>query len=172
MVTLVGLSLNGYRFISIEFLVIFTSAFLIHELAHKFLAQFYGSWAEFRFHVYGLIITAISGLPFMPFKFIAPGAVVVGSTSRDQFGKIALIGPLTNIVMGFSFLSVIYLFSINNIYLSIGASFNAWIALFNLLPFGMLDGQKIFDWNKKYWILMILVTSLLFIISYLYNIFY
>lgn len=167
LVTLVGLSLNGYRYISFEFLLIFTSAFLIHELAHKFLAQYYGSWAEFRFHIYGLIITAISALPFFPFKFIAPGAVVIGSTNRDQFGKIALIGPLTNIIMGFSFLLVIHLFSINNIYLSIGASFNAWIALFNLLPFGVLDGQKIFDWSKKNWILMIFVTSILFIVSYL-----
>src|ERR671912_2344003 len=100
----VGLSLNGYRYISWQFLAIFVSAFLVHELAHKFLAQYYGSWAEFRAQTWGLIITAISALPFMPFKFIAPGAVMVGLSDRKKFGRVALIGPMTNLVMGFSFL--------------------------------------------------------------------
>ena len=43
LVLLVGLSLTGYRHISYEFILIFISAFLIHELAHKLLAQLYGS---------------------------------------------------------------------------------------------------------------------------------
>ena len=100
LVTAVGLSLNNYRYISWQFLAIFISAFLVHELAHKFLAQFYGSWAEFRAEMYGLIITAISALPIMPFKFIAPGAVMVGLSDRNRFGRVAFIGPLTNLVMG------------------------------------------------------------------------
>ena len=48
LVTGVGMSFNHYRYISWQFLAIFISAFLVHELAHKFLAQYYGSWAEFR----------------------------------------------------------------------------------------------------------------------------
>ncbi|MGA9151903.1 MAG: hypothetical protein WBZ36_15095 [Candidatus Nitrosopolaris sp.] len=48
LVTAVGLSFNHYRHISWQFLTIFISAFLVHELAHKLLAQYYGSWAEFR----------------------------------------------------------------------------------------------------------------------------
>jgi hypothetical protein len=48
LVTGVGLSFNHYRHISWQFLTIFISAFLVHELAHKLLAQYYVSWAEFR----------------------------------------------------------------------------------------------------------------------------
>ena len=96
----VGLSLNGYRYISWEFLAIFVSAFLVHELAHKFLAQYYGSWAEFRAYLWGLVVTAISAVPMMPFKFIAPGAVMIGLSDRSKFGRVALVGPLTNLVMG------------------------------------------------------------------------
>jgi Zn-dependent protease len=44
-----------------------------------------------------------------------------------------------------------------------GASFNAWIAMFNLLPFGVLDGQKIFDWNKIVWTSAMIATMILFI---------
>src|SRR5918997_3983104 len=144
----VGLSLNGYRYFSWQFLAIFISAFLVHELAHKFLAQYYGSWAEFRAQMAGLIITAISALPIMPFKFIAPGAVMVGLSDRNRFGRVAFIGPLTNLVMGFAFLALSYYYYPYYPYLAAGASFNGWIAIYNLIPFGLLDGQKIFDWNK------------------------
>jgi Zn-dependent protease len=164
LVTAVGLSLNNYRRIALEFLIIFVSAFLVHELAHKLLAQFYGSWAEFRTNSYGLIVTAFSAIPFIPFKFIAPGAVMVDLSDRSKFGRVAFVGPLTNLVMGFIFLVLTYQFPTVG-YLYIGAIFNSWIALFNLLPFGNLDGQKIFGWNKIVWILMIVASMGLFVIS-------
>lgn len=166
LVTGVGLSLNGYRFISWQFLAIFVSAFLVHELAHKFLAQYYGGWAEFRAYMWGLLITAISALPIMPFKFIAPGAVKIGLSDRRRFGRVALIGPLSNLIMGFSFLLLAALNPINPYFL-VGASFNGWIALFNLMPFGILDGQKIFDWNKMIWGIAMAAAMSLFIIAYL-----
>jgi Zn-dependent protease len=167
LVTAVGLSLNGYRHFSWQFLAIFISAFLVHELAHKFLAQYYGSWAEFRAQISGLLITAISALPIMPFKFIAPGAVMVGLSDGKKFGRVALIGPLTNLVMGFSFLLLSLFYSSYNPYFTIGASFNGWIAMFNLIPLGVLDGQKIFDWNKLVWGITMAAAMGLFIIGYL-----
>ncbi len=164
LVTAVGLSLDNYRRVALEFLIIFVSAFLVHELAHKLLAQFYGSWAEFRTNSYGLIVTAFSAIPFIPFKFIAPGAVMVDLSDRSKFGRVAFVGPLTNLVMGFMFLVLTYQFPTVG-YLYTGAIFNSWIALFNLLPFGNLDGQKIFSWNKIVWILMIAGSMGLFVIS-------
>jgi Zn-dependent protease len=167
LVTAVGLSLNGYRYFSWQFLAIFISAFLVHELAHKFLAQYYGSWAEFRAQISGLLITAISALPIMPFKFIAPGAVMVGLSDGNKFGRVALIGPLTNLVMGFSFLLLSLFNGSYSPYFTIGASFNGWIAMFNLIPLGVLDGQKIFDWNKLVWGITMAAAMVLFIIGYL-----
>lgn len=163
----VGLSLNGYRSVSWQFLAIFVSAFLVHELAHKFLAQYYGSWAEFRAFMWGLVVTAISALPMMPFKFIAPGAVMIGLSDRSKFGRVALVGPLTNLAMGFSFLFLSVFFNSYSPYFVVGASFNGWIALFNLMPFGVLDGQKIFDWNKLIWVITMAAATGLFIIAYL-----
>jgi Zn-dependent protease len=164
LVTAVGLSLDRYSSIAFEFLVIFVSAFLVHEMAHKLLAQFYGSWAEFRTNLYGLVVTGISAIPIIPFKFIAPGAVMVNLSDRSKFGRVAFIGPLTNLVMGFIFWVLTYQYP-SVTYLNTGAVFNSWIALFNLLPFGNLDGQKIFSWNKIVWILMILGSMGLFVIS-------
>src|SRR4029078_1205818 len=163
LVTAVGLSFNGFRSVSWQFLLIFVSAFLVHELAHKLLAQFYGSWAEFRANLSGLIVTAISVL--LPFKFIAPGAVMIDLSDRNKFGRVAFIGPLTNLVMGLMFLILSYKFTSIG-YLHIGTVFNSWIALFNLFPFGNLDGQKIFSWNKIVWIVMIASSMGVFVLGY------
>ena len=103
----------------------------------------------------------------MPFKFIAPGAVMVGLSDRNKFGRVALIGPLTNLAMGFSFLLLSLFYSSYSPYFATGASFNGWIAMFNLIPLGVLDGQKIFDWNKLVWGITMAAAMGLFIIGYL-----
>ncbi len=168
LVTAVGFTLYGGLRFRWDFLAIFISAFILHELGHKFLAQFYRAWAEFRVLVYGAVITAVSALPFFPFKFIAPGAVMVsGNLTIGRYGKVSLIGPLTNLVMGSGFI-VAYLImtasvDIGNPIFVIGARFNGFLAFFNLIPFMGLDGQTIFGWNKIVWLLTIAAALGLFI---------
>jgi Zn-dependent protease len=161
LVTVVGMSIFGFRLelnlFSVQLLSVFVSAFLVHELGHKFLAQFYRAWAEFRLLFYGAVMTAISALPFFPFKFIAPGVVWhSGNLGQSRSGKVSWIGPLTNLAMGAGFLvSYIALssFDIRNPILLAGVWFNGIIAVFNMIPFLGLDGQKIFGWSKLVWIL-------------------
>lgn len=151
LVAAVGMSIFGFNFRP-ENIAIFVSAFLLHELAHKFLAQFYRAWAEFRVLLFGAAITAISALPLLPFKFIAPGAVFIGGqVSMRRNGRISLVGPLTNIALGAGFL-LAYLAD-PSFLMYLGAWFNGWIAFFNLIPFMGLDGSKVFAWNKAVWAL-------------------
>jgi Zn-dependent protease len=168
LVAAVGMSL--YRFqLRWDFLAIFISAFVIHELGHKFLAQFYRAWAEFRVLFYGIVVTAISALPFFPFKFIAPGAVMIsGNLSVGRYGRVSLIGPLTNLAMGAGFLCTYLLTAFidsPNAILLVGARFNGFIGFFNLIPFMGLDGQKIFGWNKIVWVLTMAGAIGLFIVG-------
>ena len=162
LVTAVGLSIYGFPFrlgfVRWELITIFISAFIIHELGHKFLAQFYRAWAEFRVLFFGAVITAVSALPFIPFKFIAPGVVWVGDNlSQSRSGKVSWIGPLTNLAMGTGFLLSYFILATTvgsaNEILGAGVRFNGFIAFFNLIPFMGLDGQKIFGWNKVVWVL-------------------
>ena len=166
LVTAVGMSFYGFQF-RWDFIAIFISAFIIHELGHKFLAQFYRAWAEFRVLLFGAVITAVSALPFFPFKFIAPGVVwVSGNLSQSRSGRVSWIGPLTNLAMGTGFLVSYLIFaavdSASSILL-VGVGFNGWIAFFNLIPFMGLDGQKIFGWNKPVWMLTMAAAIGLFI---------
>jgi Zn-dependent protease len=169
LVTAVGLSLIGYR-VRWDFLAIFVSAFLIHEFGHKFLAQMYHSWAEFRLFLFGAAVTAFSALPILGFKFIAPGAVMVGPMRENRLGKVAWIGPLTNLAMGAGFAAAYYLafalrLALPVEILAVGAWFNGWIALFNLIPFMGLDGAKILSWNKIIWVLTLAGAVGLFLVA-------
>ncbi|MDH5450141.1 MAG: hypothetical protein OEX77_04435 [Candidatus Bathyarchaeota archaeon] len=147
--------------------IAFTLAFLLHELSHKIQAQRLGLWAEFRLTIFGALITLIS--IFLPFKIISPGAVMIaGPASREIAGKTAIAGPLTNVVLSsLLLLSFFYLHPPLSVIVLWGAAFNAWIALFNLLPFGMLDGLKVFWWNKMVWSITFVVSGILAVITYL-----
>ena len=147
-------------------------AFLAHEiLGHKLLSQRYGLFAEFRANDRFLILAVLISLT--GFVFVAPGAVVISGVTRvDTYGRIAAAGPLVNIVLAlfFGFLSRAGVALVLPLYLGqeidlVGLSyrFNALLALFNLLPLGLLDGAKVFAWNKSVWLLLIGVSGLLFL---------
>jgi Zn-dependent protease len=136
------------------FAVCLMTSFLIHELAHKFTAQKRGMWAEFRLTTWGAIFTLVS--VFLPMKMIAPGAMMIrGTTDRKSILKISIVGPITNIIFPLVFfaLKLVSLSAIsqyNSVFAFIGY-INAFMAVLNLIPFGVFDGFKIFSVNRKIW---------------------
>ena len=169
----VGLSFEvfysvGYALV-IAFAMILTASFLLHEIAHKIAAQREGLWAEFRLTLIGAIITLISVItPF--FKIISPGAVMIaGIGDRSYAGKVSIVGPATNMALSIMFLALTFAFPQNAALLglfALVAFFNAWMAVFNLIPIGILDGFKVFMWDKKNWALAFAVSVILLILSY------
>ncbi len=122
------------------------SGFLLHELAHKFLAQRYGCWAEFRADNKMLLIMLV--FSFFGFILAAPGGVFIhGNLSRQTNGKISFAGPLTNILLSGFFFALLF-HGISSPLVSFGFSINAWLAFFNLLPFWQFDGLKVLHWHK------------------------
>ena len=149
----------------IVYAIAIAPAFLVHETAHKVVARKYGCWAEFRASPrglrFGIFIAALTGIVFM-----APGAVMVaGNTTRSQFGKIALAGPVSNVALWGLGLGAILLGAANS---TLGGLIlvpwlwgNAILGLFNMLPFGPLDGKKIRTWSIPiFWIWFIICASL------------
>jgi Zn-dependent protease len=167
LVTAVGLSWFRSQFYGTAMIIgsalVFVSVFLLHEIAHKLTAQHYGLWAEFRLTMLGALLTLISVLPLPFFKIISPGAVMIaGYADREIVGKTAMAGPATNLVLSIVSLTI-WVYSPDLPIAFISAAFNAWIAFINLIPFGILDGWKVFNWDKIVW-LTIFITSVALII--------
>lgn len=138
------------------------TGFLLHELAHKVIAQKYGCWAEFRTNNFGLMLALITGL--FGFVYAAPGAVyIAGRIDKGQNGRISIAGPMTNFIIALVFFSIflidpsILLLTYNvgglpttYFYLSIPlfvALINIFLAGFNMIPLMPLDGAKVVHWN-------------------------
>jgi Zn-dependent protease len=147
-------------------------AFILHELAHKFAAQRLGMWAEFRLSMMGMAFTFLSFLLLqtstLPLMIVAPGAVMIaGMMNMKEYGKISIAGPTTNIAQALIYLAVYTLSSDPMLaYLAFyGIEINAYLALFNLIPFGMFDGLKIFRWDKRVWLAAVAVAGALLLIT-------
>lgn len=139
--------------------------FVLHELAHKFVAIHYGFWAEYKLWVEGLVLAVVTPYLF-GIVFAAPGAVYIHGEyiSEEQNGKISLAGPLTNIALALIFLGLLSISSASSILYDIclvGFSINSFIALFNLIPFSVLDGAKILRWNPIIWVLTAAVAFIM-----------
>lgn len=146
---------------SLDFLIIFAIAlvtaglgFLLHELAHKFVAQHYGCVAEFR--AWNQMLYLALGLSLLVgFIFAAPGAVMIsGMITRKENGIISLVGPLTNYILAIVFFLVMFFAPVTSVWSfigSLGMQINLWLGVFNLIPFGPLDGLKVFRWNPYLW---------------------
>jgi Zn-dependent protease len=147
--------LSSSASVLIVLVIAFTASFLIHEMAHKITAQRHGLWAEFRLTVWGAMITLISIIS--PFKVISPGAVMIaGVADKDTIGKTAVSGPFTNLVICAGSLALTFVVPEENpffVAVVFAAAFNAFIAVLNLLPFGILDGWKVLRWSKLVWAL-------------------
>jgi len=139
-------------------------AFTLHELAHKFTAQHYGLWSEFRLDPLGTILSLLT--VFLPIRIIAPGTVLIlgyGATN-ESMGKIALSGSLANIIQ-----TLVFIFLSQSVpryfpFFRFAVVLNANLAVFNLIPISILDGHKVFAWSKKNWALAFTITMILWII--------
>ena len=128
------------------------AGFLIHELAHKVVAVRYGQIAEFRADYGMLFLAVVSSLA--GFIFAAPGAVYHrGRLTPREHGLIALAGPAVNVGLAVLFVPVFVAGTVvDSGFLALigsrGLMINLFLAAFNMLPFGPLDGKTVLGWSK------------------------
>jgi len=177
---------NGnYLLLIFAILIGVVPGFLFHELAHKFMAIRYGLDAEFKMYIHGLFLALVGSV--MGIILASPGAVYINlGQSKDQLrdqliydakeGKIAIAGPLVNIFLAVLFAPLIIAgLIIPDVNLSwtlyiigyIGFIINSTMAAFNMLPGSILDGAKVYDWDKTIWAVVAAVAFIMGGFSYL-----
>ena len=110
----------------------------------------------------GLLLTFLSAVPFFPIKIVMPGSVIIYSGYLDNtrnMGIVAAAGPIVNILF-----SIILLLLPASPITRLAIHLNALVAVFNLIPFGVLDGRKIIAWNPVAWLVLMAASIALFII--------
>ncbi len=160
--------LGGGRIDPVSALVVFLISlftvgvgFVLHELAHKFMAMRFGYWAEFRkdnqMLLIAVVLAALAGV-----VFAAPGATVVygDRIDRRQNGLISAAGPAASIALALAFMVPAFAASgsIIGVLGLAGLQINAMIAAFNMLPVSVLDGRKVLEWNIGAFLVLIVAA--------------
>ncbi len=125
------------------------TGFILHELAHRYVARSYGLYASYRAWYPGLLMAIlIAILTRGYFVFAAPGAVVIPVLpfiDRRVIERISIAGPLTNVFISIVCTALLITLPLPPTYyqiLEVVGYINAFLALFNLLPIPPLDGSK------------------------------
>ncbi len=174
-----ALTSQGYGWAPFMLAGIYMTAFLSHEFGHRQVALHFKLQTKFRLLAFGMILTAFSlivGLfsllfpSFPPLPSLAlPGAVVVLGLEKisNKTGLCKAAGPLVNLVYGIilytiSFLVPKDLYPLNYFFI-VSAYLNFMLGAFNMIPFGILDGQNIWKWNRKVYVSLVLALGTLLI---------
>jgi Zn-dependent protease len=154
------------------------TGFILHELAHKFTAQRYGYVADYEASPTGLFLAL--GLSFITgggFVFAAPGAVMIRGKkakyghydnvrTEKEFAYISVSGAVVNLMLAIMFL-VVSLFITDTVVSKVlwwSAFINIFLAGFNMIPFGPLDGAKVWKYNPVLWGLVGIPAIILFVL--------
>jgi len=179
-ISFIDLIYSNYVWALFMLATFYMTTFLFHELGHRQVAIHFGLQTKFRLLTFGMLLTGFSiiiglyglftsspGLPMLAL----PGAVVVLGLDKisRKTGLCKAAGPFINLVYGsilllISFLIPKMLYPLNT-FIGYTAYFNIMLGAFNMLPFGILDGQNIWKWNKKIYIFLMLPLLILLIIT-------
>ena len=135
---------------------------VVHEMAHKYTAIKYGLQSHFEKD--NMMLAAGLVFAIMGTFFAAPGAAMVyGNPNRNQLGWIKAAGSISNLLLCIPFgMMMAYGLIANGSLIAMigiaGVTINAYLAAFNQIPFGVLDGAAVMPWNWKIWLSIILIA--------------
>ncbi|MCZ7396917.1 MAG: M50 family metallopeptidase [Candidatus Methanoperedens sp.] len=159
------------------------TGFILHELAHKFTAQRYGYVADYEASPMGLLLAlGLSLLTKGSFVFAAPGAVMIRgrnvlySPQDDRYWNsiqtakeiayISVSGAVVNLLLAMMFFagSIFVSDPLVDEVLKWAAFINVFLAGFNMIPFGPLDGAKVWRYNPVLWLMIGIPSIILFLL--------
>lgn len=164
------------------------TAFIFHEMGHKFVAIGRGYVAHFQIWIWGIALTLITAVAFQgQFIFGAPGAVYIAPAAAAGYGyyssqysrpydlrkdemRISSAGPGINLAFALLFLAAFFVLPASGFFTTVatyGLSLNIGLGSFNMIPIPPLDGYKIFKSNILVGLAIALPLWAMFLIIFL-----
>jgi len=156
-IAMVGINMKVFAVLPIM-LITAGIGFLLHEMAHKYVAQKYHCWAEFRSDGKALLLGLLISLT--GFIILAPGAVFIRGANHKQHGKIALAGPMMNLLLALIFYALMGIVATPLLTetMKYGFKINGLLAAFNMIPFPMFDGYAVWRWNRVVYVICLVAA--------------
>lgn len=163
----------GYWWFPVAVIGLFLVSFMVHEFAHKFTAQHYGLWSEFRMTTQGYYLSAMAILFSIP--IFGTGVMYsAGTRSLREDGKINMAGPLSNAILATLFVIAFLLeyaitggtISVLRLVFTYAIQLNAVLAAFNMIPIPPFDGATVIKWNRIAWGALMLYLVFMLILGY------
>jgi len=161
----------GMNFIIVIFVL------FVRLIVQKKVAKKYDCKVEYSFNYALFLIGVVLAVLTPTYSILMPiaGTITISSAlyarlghkfvniTTNEKGKIALFGSFVNIVLVFI---AVLLKPLNLVFFEQFIKINLLMALFNMLPFPLLDGEKVIWWNRLVWLIALLIPLFLLFFSY------
>ncbi|MCD1295511.1 hypothetical protein CUJ83_10920 [Methanocella sp. CWC-04] len=128
-------------------------ALILHDLAHRYFAHKYRAVSEYKFWGLGTIAMFLTAF-FFGIVYALPARTVINNQKdlkQNELGTIFLAGPAVSFVIALVFLAASALGGIFWEIGMLGFSMNLLSAVYSLMPFDPMDGNKVLKWDKVKW---------------------
>lgn len=136
-----------------------------HDVGHRIVAYLLKMDAEFQFWGLGALTMLLTSWLFS-MVFAQPSRVLLEKDqhSEDDVASVMLAGPVVSLFLSLAFLLLAMFGGSASEIGFLGFTMNMVTVVYSLMPFNPMDGKSIYEWNKKYWAVLFVPISVLFII--------
>lgn len=147
---MIGGFLNRFNTENFKYAVLLTApAIILHELGHKFVAMAFGLHATFHAAYTWLMVGLAIKLLGFPYIFFVPAYVSFMAPSNPlNTALIAFAGPGVNLALWIGAILVMKnakLSKKQRMLAALTKQVNMFLFIFNMLPFSIFDGAKVFS---------------------------
>jgi Zn-dependent protease len=152
------------------FIFIAGITWIIHELAHYYFANRYGTQTELRFWGIGSLALVLTTLLF-GVAFGSPARIIINNSDKLEKNKIGIInlaGPIISLVLSIIF-ALLILLGRDYAFIGVrGLPISMIACVFSLIPIEPMEGKKVLEWNEEIWALIFLPALVAYIAVIIY----
>lgn len=152
------------------YLVVAGLATMLHDLTHRYVAYRYKVTSEYQFWFLGTIVMFITTF-FFGIVYSVPARTLINDVKKlglKEQAIIALSGPMMSMGVTLVFFLLVPIGGWFKVIGLLGVSMNLLSAVYSLMPFDPMDGNKLYTWKKAAWAAIFLPLFIIYMLIAVY----